>query len=139
MIARSFVAAALAAVFASSAHATTRGYWDLWALDVALICFAQNPAYRNTPLGNAVSNSYGFSWEALDREPSAACLRSRQWISDSLCTEVTNLDEKTFRDLNWLGRKHEAELQGLKLKEAIVYRYKSREPNGGSIPCPAAN
>ena len=137
MVARSFVAAALATVFASSAQATRPGYWDLWAFDVALICFAQNPAYRNTPLGHAVGNFYRFSWEAVDRAPPAACLRSRQWISDSLCVEVTNLDEKTFRDLNWLGRKHDVELKGRKLKEAVAYLYKSRDPDFGSIPCPA--
>ena len=135
MIARSIFVAGFA-VFCSSAQATNRGYWDLWALDVAMICLGQDPAYRSTPLGNTVLNSYGFTgWEEFDRIPSAACLRSKQWVSDKLCTEVTNLDEKTFRDLGPLRRKHEAELQ--RLQDVIVYNYRSREPNGGSLACPA--
>jgi hypothetical protein len=124
-------------VFSLSAQATTRGYWDLWALDVGMICFGQNPAYRNTPLGNMVLNSYGFpGWQAFDQTPSAAYLRSRPWVSEKLCTEVTNLDATTFRDLGSLRKTHDAELQGL--QDLVVYYYKSREPTGGSLQCPAA-
>jgi len=132
------IAAALAVLsfFHVSARATNPSYWNLWALDVGMICFAQNSAYRNTPLGNMVLNSYGFSgWEAFDRRPSATCLRSRQWVSDSLCTDVTSLGEKMFEgDLSALGRKHDTELQ--RLKDVILYDYKSREPTGNSLPCP---
>jgi hypothetical protein len=136
MIARSLIAVMLA-ISCLPAQATNRSYWDLWALDVAMICFAQNAAYRDTPLGNLVLNSSGFTgWDEFDRRPSAACLQSRQWVTDRLCTDVTNLDETTFRDLGPLRRKHEAELQGL--KDVVVYQYKSREPNSGSVPCPAA-
>ena len=135
MVARS-IFVAIFAVSCLSVQATNRGYWDLWALDVAMICFGQNPAYRSTPLGSMVLNSYGFTgWEAFDRSPPAACLRSKQWISDKLCTDVTILDERTFRDLGPLRRKHDAELRGL--EDVIVYYYKSREPNGSSLPCPA--
>jgi hypothetical protein len=124
-------------VYVPSAQATNRGYWDLWALDVGIVCFMQKPSYRNTPLGKMLSNSYGFNgWEAFDRASFAACLRSRQWASDRLCTEITNLDEKTFRDLQPLRKKHEAELQGL--RNVVEYYYKSREPNGDAISCPAA-
>jgi len=134
LIAR-FVVAILSIV-PVSAQATNRGYWNLWAVHVGMICFAQNSAYRNTPLGNMVFNSYGFpGWEAFDQRPSAACLRSRQWVSDSLCTDVTNLDQSLFEgDLNHLRRKHETELQGL--KDVILYDYRWREPNGSSLPCP---
>ena len=69
---------------------------------------------RNTPLGNMVLSSYGFpGWEAFDQSSSAACLRSRQLVSEKLCGDVTNLDENTFRDLGPLRKTHEAELQGL--------------------------
>jgi hypothetical protein len=128
---------ALFGVLSLPAQATTKGYWDLWALDVGLICFGQNAAYRNTPLGNMVLNSYGFAgWDAFDRTPASACLRSKQWVSEKLCTAVTNLDATTFRDLGPFGKTHEAELQGL--QDVIVYYYKSREPNGGALQCPAA-
>jgi hypothetical protein len=136
MIVRSLVATVLV-VCSAMAQATNRGYWDLWALDVAMICFAQDSAYRATPLGNMVLNSYGFpGWDEFDKQPSMACLRSRQWVSDRLCTDVTKLDETTFRNLDSLRRKHENELQGL--IDVVVYRYKSREPNNSSLPCPAA-
>ena len=119
----------------TSSQATNRSYWDLWALDVGMICFAQNSTYRNTPLGHMVAKSYTFSgWRAFDRMPSVACLRSRQWVSDSLCADVTRLDEKTFRDLGPLFRKYDTELQGL--KDVIVYQYESRTPKGASLPCP---
>ena len=134
MIAQSIVA--ILSVIPVSAQATNRSYWNLWALDVGKICFSQNPAYRNTPLGNMVLNSYGFpGWKEFDRRPTAACLRSKQWVSDSLCTDVTNLGQKLFEgDLNHLRRKHETELQGL--KDVILYDYGWREPNGSSLPCP---
>ena len=135
------IAAALAVLsfFHVSARATNPSYWNLWALDVGMICFAQNSAYRNTPLGNMVLNSYGFAgWDAFDRRPSAACLRSKQWVSDSLCTDVTDLGAKMFEgDLNALRRKHERELQGL--RDVILYDFKSRESNGIALPCPTAN
>jgi hypothetical protein len=134
MIARSFVAA-LATIFASSAQATSPRYWDLWALNVAMICFAQNPAYRNSPLGSWVSNTFvrDGGWEGFDQRPTTACLRSRQWVSDKLCTDVTSLDEMTFRDLAPLARKHETELRGL--QDVMIYQY--ADPRRGSIPCPA--
>src|SRR5262245_44063813 len=108
MLARIAVAVVTFSVFHGSAQATDPRYWNLWALHVGMICFIQNPAYRNTPMGNMVLNSYGFQgWEAFDRRPSAACLRSRQWVSDSLCTDVTNLGVKMFEgDLSPLRRKH---------------------------------
>ena len=49
MIKRSILIA-MFALFSLSAQATTRGYWDLWSIDVGFVCFGQNPAYRNTPL-----------------------------------------------------------------------------------------
>jgi hypothetical protein len=128
---------ALFGVFSLPAEATTKGYWDLWALDVGMICFGQNPTYRNTPLGNMVRSSYNFpGWEAFDRSPSAACLRSRQWVSERLCTAVTDLDATTFHDLGPLGKTHDAELR--RLQDVIVYYYKSRESNGSALQCPAA-
>lgn len=141
MIARSFIAAvaAVAAVFASSAQATNPRYWDLWALNVGMICFAQNPAYRSSPLGNMVSNAPGFVrggfWEGFDQRPTTACLRSRQWVSDRLCTDVTSLDETTLRNLGPLARKHEAELRGL--QDVMIYQWGS--PSRGPLPCPAGN
>jgi hypothetical protein len=136
MIARSFVAA-VAVVFASSAQATNPSYWDLWALNVGMICFAQNPAYRNSPLGNMVGNAPGFvgggGWKGFDQRPTTAGLRSRQWVSDRLCTDVTSLDEATFRNLAPLARKHEAELRGL--EDVMIYQ--SGLPSRGPLPCPA--
>ena len=137
MIARLFTATTFV-VLSLAAQATNRSYWNLWALDVGMICFSQDTAYRNTPLGNMVLNSYIFSgWETFDRRPSAACLRSKQWVSDGLCTDVTSLGEKMFEgDLTALRRKHDTELQ--RLKNVILYEYKSREPNGNSLPCPTS-
>jgi len=121
LAARFRIAVGLAALsfFHVPAQATNPSYWNLWVLDVGMICFAQNSIYRNTPLGNMVLNSSGFTgWEAFDRRPSAACLRSRQWVSDSLCADVTDLGAKMFEgDLSALRLKHDTELQGLSMAD----------------------
>jgi hypothetical protein len=61
------------------------------------------------------------------------CLRSAQWVSDKLCTDVTSLDEKTFQNLSPLYRKHAMELEGL--KELLTWASERSRPDA---PCPDA-
>ena len=120
------VAAVLAVTASFPSYGTNQSYWDLWALQVGMICFAQNPAYRTTPLGELVSKGDRFeSWAQFDRQPMVACFRSNQWISDRLCADVTSLDANTFRNLSPLHRKHVLELEGL--RDMLAANWRSRD------------
>lgn len=128
--------ATLTLILPVAAQATNRAYWNLWTLEVGMVCFVQSPEYRNSPLGSALSKGSELpGWERLDQSPSSKCLRGTQWVSPELCTDVTNLDEKALSgNLDPLIRKHAIELDGL--QDVFSYLEKSRRSNSDAVPCP---
>ena len=108
---RPLLGVALATVFALPVHATITPEQGA-VLALTTLCLAQDPAYRDTAFGRAMTEgSHRF------QEPWTKCVRERQWVSQALCLEV--LSEDAHYNPRPLVKKHLDEIR--KLRTAFDY------------------
>jgi len=119
----------------SPCPAQAKGDGDIWSVGVAFMCWAQDPAYRESSFGTIWARSAWFpGWETFDRRPETQCFRKTRWASDALCAELMQLDEKGLSDLDPLYKKYKREIRGM--ENAFEYMNKQSGAKGELIPCP---
>jgi len=116
---------------------------DMGMFIIGNICLLQNPKYQTSGLGRTYSRAPNFAgWRAIENTPRAICVRSKQWISEQLCSDVLEVvfaKDSTPDDLMSLRKKHATEIQGQKLREAFAYFNKTvgGPEKANAVPCPS--
>lgn len=113
----------------------------MWTFAVGNMCLLQDPKYQTSNLGRFYSSSPNFAgWNAIESTARAKCFRSKQWVSEQLCSDVLEVvfAKKDFPPdyLETLRKKHSDEIHGL--QEAFNYFAETlgRSEKVNTVPCP---
>lgn len=108
----------------------------MWIFPVARLCVAQDSRYADSILGKLVMQSR----LKLDTEQFNQCARSKQWVPDTVCTELMslNLEKDLSRsNLERLGEKYAPQLSILNVAAPYVMDAAEAHGSGKSMPqCP---